>query len=115
MFPGVPEKKGNDGGTVRIRPEVLDNGRVEDLVNEYLNSQDNVSRSQKQNNFHCLCFYSMYRKLHLFSKSLVFGGISLRCGIAYYLHNTPNSVLGKKDRIYIATELVKLRSLVAKC
>ena len=39
------DRKSNDGGDVRIRPEILDDVRVEDLVNEYLNSQENVSRS----------------------------------------------------------------------
>lgn len=38
------DKKENDVGPARIRPEILDDVQVEDLVNEYLNSQANVSR-----------------------------------------------------------------------
>lgn len=36
------ERKTDDGGAFRIRPEIIDDVRVEDLVNEFLNSQENV-------------------------------------------------------------------------
>lgn len=38
------ERRTDDGRTMRIRPEILEDVRVEDLVNEYLNSQENVRR-----------------------------------------------------------------------